>query len=74
VRDLKALLSAPKLERVHYPRPTCEPQVEGQNFDWFIGNKRSQPPQMLPLPSGDEAQYHEPGLRIVDRNGGTISC
>ncbi|RME57299.1 TIGR03986 family CRISPR-associated RAMP protein, partial [Candidatus Parcubacteria bacterium] len=41
VRDLQALLSDTPPLPVHYPRSTKEPQPEGRNYEWFVGNKRS---------------------------------
>lgn len=41
VRDMKALLAASPTLPVHYPRPTRQPQTEGKQYEWFVGNKRS---------------------------------
>jgi CRISPR-associated protein (TIGR03986 family) len=49
VRDLRALLSEPPLPHVHYPRSGREPTAEGENFKWFVGNKRRKPEQGGPL-------------------------
>jgi hypothetical protein len=34
---------------VHYPRSGREPTAEGENFKWFVGNKRRKPEQGGPL-------------------------
>jgi len=70
VADLRTLLSAPinSLLPIHYPRSQPEPQAEGKNFEWFVGNKRSGkypgPRLVLPLAEDDRR-----GIRLVDRDG-----
>jgi CRISPR-associated protein (TIGR03986 family) len=41
VRDMRALLATTPTLPVHYPRPTKQPQAEGKQYEWFVGNKRS---------------------------------
>lgn len=76
--DLQALLSEP-LESlpVHYPRPSEEPDADGKNYEWFVGNKkrvedRQKPkhkrklPQPVTLnPAGEDTR----GLPLIDKNG-----
>jgi CRISPR-associated protein (TIGR03986 family) len=68
VRDLRALLAATPSLPVHYPRSSQEPQPEGKNYEWFVGNKRSGrnagPRLSLPLAEDDRD-----GLPILDRFG-----
>jgi CRISPR-associated protein (TIGR03986 family) len=70
IRDLKALLAESAKLPVHYPRPTEEPQVEGRNYEWFMGNKRSGrdagPRLVLRL-----AEEDTEGLPLIDRYGKT---
>lgn len=41
IADLKALLSAPKAPLpIHYPRQGEDASADGENFKWFMGNKR----------------------------------
>lgn len=41
VRDLRAILSEhPNQLPVHYPRVTQNPDPDGKNFEWFMGNNR----------------------------------
>ena len=71
IRDLEALLGrAPNLP-VHYPRSTKDPQPEGRNYEWFLGNKRSGrnagPRLVLPLAEDDTK-----GLPLIDRQGNIV--
>lgn len=72
IRDLKALLAESPQIPVHYPRASREPDPEGRNFEWFMGNKRSGrdagPRIELPLAVDD----HE-GLPLIDKRGEEIS-
>ncbi len=40
LEDLRALLSEPPALPIHYPRSTREPTEEGENFTWFVGNRK----------------------------------
>ncbi|HID63308.1 MAG TPA: TIGR03986 family CRISPR-associated RAMP protein [Anaerolineae bacterium] len=53
IQDLKALAGEPDVAQIHYPRLESEPQVEGENFRWFVKNKRQQPPHALDLAVDD---------------------
>lgn len=68
IRDLKALLSTTPLLPVHYPRPTRQPQPDGRQYEWFVGNKRGGqdpgPRIALPLAEDDTA-----GLPLIDKYG-----
>lgn len=70
IRDLRALLAeSPKLP-VHYPRPTQEPQAEGRNYEWFMGNKRSgreAGPRLVLRLAEEDTQ----GLPLIDKYGQT---
>jgi CRISPR-associated protein (TIGR03986 family) len=64
LEELRALLSEPPLEAVHYPRTTAVPTEEGENFKWFVGNTRKHGPHRpLGLAGQDE------GLPIMDERG-----
>ncbi len=63
VRDLKALLGEPALPHVHYPRSQDKPMENGQNFEWFMGNKRKLN-LSLPLAPDDRE-----GFPLLDRSG-----
>jgi CRISPR-associated protein (TIGR03986 family) len=65
VEELRALLGSPALSAVHYPRPTPQPQPDGKNFEWFVGNKRKHGPH-IPLPLATEDTE---GLPLIDRSG-----
>lgn len=73
VRDLRALLATAPSKPVHYPRSSCEPQPEGKNYEWFVGNKRSGrnagPRLTLALAEDDRD-----GLPLLDRSGEEIIC
>jgi CRISPR-associated protein (TIGR03986 family) len=68
IRDLKALLADTPPFPVHYPRPTRQPQVQGKQYEWFVGNKRGGqdpgPRLALPLAADDQA-----GLPLIDKDG-----
>lgn len=68
IRDLKALLATTPPLPVHYPRPTQQPQPDGRQYEWFVGNKRGGqdpgPRIALPLAEDDVA-----GLPLIDKYG-----
>ncbi|MFZ1769303.1 MAG: TIGR03986 family CRISPR-associated RAMP protein, partial [Caldilinea sp.] len=64
IRDLKALLADTSPLPVHYPRPTVEPQAEGRQYEWFVGNKGAGLRLALPLAEDDRI-----GLPLIDRRG-----
>ena len=68
IRDLKALLSTTPPLPVHYPRPTQQPQPDGRQYEWFVGNRRGGqdpgPRIALPLAEDDTA-----GLPLIDKYG-----
>jgi hypothetical protein len=68
VRDLRSLLAHSPLLPVHYPRPAPERDIDGKNYEWFMGNKRSGrnagPRQELALADEDTQ-----GLPYIDRFG-----
>jgi CRISPR-associated protein (TIGR03986 family) len=68
IQDLMALAGEPPELPIHYPRTAPEPSVEGKNFEWFVGNKRSGrnagPRLVLQLADEDTE-----GLPLLDRYG-----
>ncbi len=75
--DLRGLLGEPPEIPIHYPRPGEQPDPEGRNYEWFVGNKarirdrqRKEPklpaPCALPL-AADESE--ENSLPLIDRSG-----
>jgi CRISPR-associated protein (TIGR03986 family) len=72
IRDLRSLLAESPDVPVHYPRSTAEPQPDGRNYEWFMGNKRSGrnagPRYTLPLAPDDEE-----GFPLLDRFGEEVS-
>jgi len=50
--ELRAILGAPSLP-VHYPREAALPTKEGENFRWFVKNKRRRDPHPLGLAAED---------------------
>jgi CRISPR-associated protein (TIGR03986 family) len=75
IRNMKALLTEPPELPIHYPRPTQEPQEEGKNYEWFVGNKRGGrqhgPRIELPLPT-DERQDGFEGLPLLNDRGDEV--
>lgn len=68
IRDLRALLAESPRLPVHYPRPSGQPDPQGRNYEWFMGNKRSGrdagPRRVLPVAAEDLE-----GLPLIDRFG-----
>ncbi|WP_298821621.1 TIGR03986 family type III CRISPR-associated RAMP protein [Chloroflexus sp.] len=71
IRDLKALLAADPTLPVHYPRPTRQPQAEGRQYEWFVGNKRGgqDPGPRIALPLAEEDRV---GLPLIDKYGDEV--
>jgi CRISPR-associated protein (TIGR03986 family) len=75
IQDLHALLTDPPNNLpVHYPRSTLLPTVDGENFKWFVGNKRPQtrisgggPHKPLPIAAQER---DDEGLPLIDEKGG----
>jgi CRISPR-associated protein (TIGR03986 family) len=77
IADLKALLSAPKISLpIHYPRQSADASTDGENFKWFMGNKRRAQretrnqlpaPQPLSLAIDDHV-----GLTLMDEKGNPL--
>lgn len=71
VRDLKALLGEPGLAHTHYPRFERKANAKGENFKWFVGNKRRKPedggPFKLPLADQDKK-----GFPLLDERGNEV--
>lgn len=65
VRDLEALLARTPSLPVHYPRSTEEPDPEGKNYEWFIGNKRKGGPRLALRLAVDDTE----GFPLLDRFG-----
>lgn len=61
IQDLKAVTSEPDVEYIHYPRLEPEPQPEGENFRWFVENKRLDEPHALGLATSDTGLPLIPG-------------
>jgi len=72
VRDLMALAGPSPELPIHYPRPPHRdhgqvvptPDPEGKNFEWFVGNKRSNRKLTLTLAVEDTE-----GFPLMDRTG-----
>jgi CRISPR-associated protein (TIGR03986 family) len=69
IKDLQALLGQEPQLPVHYPRPPSskgdipEPDPEGKQFEWFVGNKRK---HKLALPlAADDIE----GFPLIKKNG-----
>jgi CRISPR-associated protein (TIGR03986 family) len=61
IRDLRALTCEPDVKYIHYPRLDPEPQLEGENFRWFVKNKKLDRPHALDLADSDKGLPLEPG-------------
>jgi CRISPR-associated protein (TIGR03986 family) len=80
--DLHALLGEPPVDLpVHYPRPSKEPDADGKNYKWFVGNEKriadKHKPQKkrknLPEPVAlDPASEDTQGLPMIDENGNEV--
>lgn len=72
IRDLRSLLADTPSLPVHYPRPTRQPQAEGKQYEWFVGNKRGgqDPGPRLTLRLAEEDRA---GLPLIDKNGNYVS-
>lgn len=68
IRDLRALLADTPPLPVHYPRPTRQPQAEGKQYEWFVGNKRGgqDPGPRLALRLAEEDVE---GYPLIDKYG-----
>lgn len=68
IKDLLILAGDPPELPIHYPRTEVKPSVEGKNFEWFVGNKRSGrsagPRLALPLAEDDTE-----GFPLLDKYG-----
>ena len=65
VQDLRCLLNDPPNDLpIHYPRPKREPDPEGMQYEWFVGNKRSGNQYALQLATEDTV-----GLEVIDKEG-----
>jgi CRISPR-associated protein (TIGR03986 family) len=62
IQDLRALLSDLAPRPIHYPRSKQDPDPDGKNYEWFMGNKKHKKP--LPL-AADDAE----GFPIWDKDG-----
>ncbi len=71
IRDLKALLGEEPVLPVHYPRSTRQPQAEGRQYEWFVGNKRGGQDPGLRLALQLATDEHQ-GLPLVGRDGSII--
>jgi len=63
LEELRDLFSDPTISAIHYPREREVPTEKGENFKWFVGNKRRDEPIPLDL-SADDA-----GLPLMDERG-----
>ncbi len=75
IQDLKALLSEPPLEVIHYPRSSHKDTAGDKNYEWFMNNKRHNrnpnqrgPNVVLPYASEDIE-----GLPYIQRQGHDIT-
>jgi len=53
IQDLKALAGEPDVAQIHYPRLESTPQPKGENFKWFVANKKRDRPYTLDLAVDD---------------------
>lgn len=53
ILDLRVLTSEPDVAHIHYPRLESPPKPEGENFRWFVANKRQDRPLALGLADAD---------------------
>ena len=88
VMDLKSLLSEPKIlspVRIHYPRHERRASAEGENFKWFVGNRKRlddsrRPRDKRKLPAGSEPQWlaiaseDNAGLELIDESGNRVQA
>ncbi len=65
IRDLKALLAELPDLPIHYPRSTPQPQPEGKNYEWFVGNKRKDGQRLVLRLATEDTE----GLPLVDKYG-----
>ena len=72
IRDLRSLLADTPSLPIHYPRPTRQPQAEGKQYEWFVGNKRGgqDPGPRLALRVADDDKE---GLPLVNKYGDQTS-
>jgi len=69
--DLRALLSEPPDLPIHYPRTQKRPDPKGNNYEWFVGNKKhGKNGYPLPLP---EEEKGGKGLPLLDKKGCRVS-
>jgi hypothetical protein len=54
LNELHALLSDPPLKAIHYPRMEEPPTEGGENFRWFVENKRRRTPLSLGLATDED--------------------
>lgn len=68
IRDLKALLADTPPLPVHYPRSSRQPQPDGKQYEWFVGNKRGgqNPGPRIALPLAEDDVT---GLPLIDKYG-----
>jgi len=72
--DLRALLGEPPNSLpVHYPRTGEEPDSEGKNYEWFVGNKKREDRRGKgPKIALDLASEGKQGLPLIDKDGNEI--
>ncbi len=63
-QDLGAILANNSDLPVHYPRPGIKPIEKGEQFKWFVGNKRRTGPQQ-PL----SLAHQDTGFQVVNEYG-----
>lgn len=66
-QDLQTMLKNEPVIPIHYPRPKIHPLVKGEQFRWFVGNKRKQH-KPLPLTKDDQGfqVWNEKGIIQTD--------
>jgi CRISPR-associated protein (TIGR03986 family) len=80
MNELHAILQEPGEQwppRIHYPRPPRpeqhhQPDPEGKNFEWFVGNKSGGPgrgEKRGPFHALPQVAQTESGLPLLDKNG-----
>jgi hypothetical protein len=74
IQDLRALLSEPQCEHIHYPRSlyckapdrdVTKPDPEGKLYEWFVGNKKAG----IPLKRAFEEDKEENWLPLMTSKG-----
>ncbi|MFQ5630941.1 MAG: TIGR03986 family CRISPR-associated RAMP protein [bacterium] len=70
IRDLKKLLSGKDAPLpIHYPRSSHEPEAEGKQYEWFMGNNRNKACQFALHYAEEDSE----GLPLISKSGRIMS-